>query len=819
VWAAAGLASAPLGAAGPDDPAAGIRQELERFQNLGSVLYVAAHPDDENTQLITYLARGRNYRTAYLSLTRGDGGQNVLGPEFGDLLGVVRTQELLAARRVDGGRQFFSRARDFGYSKDYRQTLTKWDRGQVLADIVRVIREFRPDVVVTRFSPDPGPTHGHHTASAALALEAFGLAGDPKALPGQLAGLEPWAPRRILWNGYFPGRTDVPAGTLRLQIDGTDPTTGASFAALAARSRSMHRTQGFANFSVASAGSGPHVESFRLLAGEPAKGDLMDGVDTSWGRIAGGGAIGAEARAIEDGLAGRGPAGSVPALLALRARLAAVPDGMLVLEKRAELDRILADCLGLGVTTRSAQEEIVPGETVTLVHSVRVASAVPVRWVSVRYPSMGRDLVVGVDLAGGNSSRSASRELPRSALLSQPYWLKGEETAGMFRVDDASMIGRPESPAPIPVDYVFEVGGQELVIRDEALYDPGAGELPHPPFVIPPVSLAFGTGVALLAPGSSREVTVEVTSARPGVSGTLSLDVPAGWRASPAGRNFRIGGSGEKAALSFTLEAPMATGAGAVLARASVGGAVYSSGRRTISYRHIPRQILQSQARLRVASLELSVRGGNVAYLPGAGDDTPESLRAMGCRVTEISGEDLESGRLASFDAVVIGIRAFNTRTDLAARLPALFKYVEDGGTVVDQYNTPGNLQTQELAPYTLKLSRDLPRFRVTDERSAVALLVPESPVFNSPNRIGAADFSGWVQERGLDFASEWDAAHFTPLLSCSDPGEPPLEGGLLVARHGRGYFVYTGLSFFRQLPAGVPGAYRLFANLISLGK
>jgi LmbE family N-acetylglucosaminyl deacetylase len=823
--ACAGLAGEARADPAPAQSPADIAQDLRAFREFGSVLYVAAHPDDENTQLIAYLARGRAYRTAYLSLTRGDGGQNVLGPEFGDLLGVIRTQELLAARRVDGGRQYFSRARDFGYSKDFQQTLTKWDRQEVLSDIVRVIRTFRPDVVITRFPTEPIGTHGHHTASAVLALEAFKLSGDPKAFPEQLGALSPWQPRRILWNGWGPGRpgsAEAMPGMIHLSIDGTDEATGRSFAELAARSRSMHRTQGFANFSVATWGSGPRTESFKVLAGEPAQNDIMEGVDTTWGRVEGGAEIGALADGIIARFDPKDPPASVPALLDLKGRLAKLSGDPVIGEKRRQLDRILQACLGLSVVTTVSQREIVPGEPVTLTTTAKDAQGSAVRWESVRYAGLGREVKTGEDLGVGVSAVSVTnRTLPKDAPLSEPYWLREDGTPGMFRVDDPSLIGLPESPPPIPVESTFSVGGQTLVVSGEASFvasDPVKGEVRLRPDVIPPVSVSFGSAVQLFAPGSERSIAVDIVSARPDAAGVLRLEAPAGWRVVPDGQDFHLRAVGARARLTFSVAAPAAPQSATITARADIGRSHYGNERISITYPHIPPQLLQPPARLRAVSLDLGIRGRAVGYLPGAGDSTAASLEQMGYVVTPLAGADLTADKLKGLDAVVIGVRAFGTRTDLVPQLPALFAYVDAGGTVVEQYNTPSSPQAQ-LAPYELKLSRDLPHFRVTDENSAVTLLVPDHPVFVSPNRIGPADFSGWVQERGLDFASEWDAGHFTALIACSDAGEAPLKGGLLVARYGRGYFVYTGLSFFRQLPAGVPGAYRLFANLVSLGK
>ena len=794
-----------------------ILQQMRSFRQMGSVLYVAAHPDDENTLLIAYLARGRDYRTAYLSVTRGDGGQNVLGPEFGEKLGVARTQELLAARRLDGGRQFFTRAIDFGFSKNSRETLSIWDRQEVVSDIVRVIRSFRPDVVITRFSPRSGGTHGHHTASAVLALEAYKLAGDPNAFPEQLGGLTPWQPKRILCNGRGGGG-NLASDEVRMEIDGNDPVSGVSFEELAGRSRAMHQTQGFGGFG-RRGGGGPRSEAFQLLAGDPATNGIMDGINTTWGRVPGGADIGTLADALIAQFDPQAPAASVPALLTLRSRLAALPaKDPVVLEKRTQLDAILQACLGLEVSTVVPQAEVVPGETLKMRHTAVVRSTVPVLWQGMRYPSIQREHKTAIALRANESSAEDSAEtLPADTPLTQPYWLREEGTPGMFRVDDASLIGRPENPPAFPVEQVFEVGGQTLIIADEPVQlaaNPGGKESRRQLDVIPPVSLGVGFGVALFSPATSHPVEVEVTAYRPELLGVLSLESPAGWKVAPAKQSFRLAAIGDHALVKFTVTAPAQSATAKIIARAEIGGARYSNERVEIRYRHIPPQLLQPLAAIKAVSLELAIRGHNVAYLPGAGDSVEDGLRQMGYAVTTLADADLTPERLHDFDAVVIGVRAFNVRANLASHLAGLFAYVEAGGTIVAQYNRPENSRALKLAPYDLRLSSA----RVTDENAPVTLLAPEHPVLNSPNKITAADFAGWVQERGIYFPSQWDP-HFIPILACSDPGEAPLKGGLLVAPYGRGYFVYTGLVFFRQLPAGVPGAYRLFANLVSLGK
>jgi LmbE family N-acetylglucosaminyl deacetylase len=782
---------------------------------MGSVLYIAAHPDDENTKLIAYFARGRSYRTGYLSLTRGDGGQDLLGPELGEELGVIRTQELLAARRIDGGRQFFSRARDFGFSKDYADTLKKWDRQQVLSDMVRVIREFRPDILVTRFSPVPGGTHGHHTASTVLALEAFRLAGDPKAFPEQLETLKPWQPKRILWNNGF-GPSSLGANVTRVRLDdgGYNPLLGESFGEIAAESRSMHKSQGMG--ALGTRGSSP--ESFQLLDGEPPTADIMDGVDTTWNRVPGGAEIGPLTDAIVAHFKPEDPSASVPALLDLRTRLAALASDPLVPEKQRQLDHILQACLGLYVETTVPQAEAVPGEAMTLRHTALVRANFPVRWVAVRYPTGGGAGGPAIDLAPDKvASRTAAPVLPAATPPSEPYWLREEGTAGMFRVDDPDLIGRPESPPVFPVEQVFEVGGQTLVVADEpvqVVVDPLRGEIRRKLEAVPPITLGFVDALELFAPGSTHTTTVEVVAARPVAGGSLRLEAPAGWTCSPAAQPFAFAHPGEKARLTFTLTAPAEPATAYFGAAADIGGRTYRTGRKDIRYDHIPAQLLQPLARLKAVSLDLTVRSHRIGYLAGAGDEVAESIARMGCAVTQLSGADLTPERLRDFDAIVIGVRAFNTRNDLVPRMPALFAYVEGGGNVIELYNRPNGLQSVPLAPFPLRLSE----LRVTDENAAMTLLAPDHPALTGPNRIGPADFADWVQERGSYFPSQWDP-RFTPIVACHDAGEAPLEGGLLVAHDGRGYFVYTGLSWFRQLPAGVPGAYRLFANLLSLGK
>ncbi len=804
-----------------------ILKDLREFREMGRVLHIAAHPDDENTQQITYFSLGRHYQTAYLSITRGDGGQNEIGPEFNAELGLARTQELLEARRIDGGHQFFTRALDFGYSKSHAETLRMWNHHEILGDVVRVIRRFRPDVITTVFSPVPGTTHGHHTASAILAVEAFKLAGDPQAYPEHFAdGLTPWRPTRIFTGAGRGGGTPDPArGLLRIELGGNDEVTGESFTAIASRSRARHITQfGFPTGTGGGRWSGGNPAAMLQFAdGEPATNDVMDGIDTTWARIPGGAAIGRAAGDIIAAFNPQNPAASIPALLSLRTRLAALPADPIVEEKQAQLDRILQACLGLTAMTTVANAEAVPGESLQLQHSVQLRTTTPVRWLSIRYPLADHTTPVTTDL---NSRQPVNRGdrvvLPAGTPVSQPYWLREATLPGRFQVAETRLIGLPENPPAFPVEFHFEVGGQTFVVSTEpvqVLTRPDRPDKFRRLDVVAPVKLHFSSPVRVFTPRASGPVVVELEANRAGSTGTLHLDLPAGWTATPASQPFQLAALGERARFTFTVTAPAQIASFDLGAHVEISGQTFNTTRAVIDYDHLPYQLLQPPALTRAVSVDLATRGRAIGYLPGAGDSVATCIEQMGYTVTTLHGADLTPGKLAAFDAVVIGVRAFNERRDLAAHLPGLLAWVEAGGTVIAQYNRPNGLATPQLGPYQLSIAGSAPALRVTDENSPVSFLQPDHPALTTPNRIGPADFEGWVQERGAYYPSSWDHDRYTPLLAMNDPGEAPLTSSVLVAAHGQGHYVYTGLAFFRQLPAGVPGAYRLFANLVSLGK
>jgi LmbE family N-acetylglucosaminyl deacetylase len=799
-----------------------ILHQLECFRQMGSVLYVAAHPDDENTELLAYLARGRKYRTAYLSLTRGDGGQNVLGADLGEKLGLARTQELLAARQLDGAHQYFSRAIDFGFSKNYQETLNVWNKAEVLSDVVRVIRQFRPDVVITRFSPTPGGTHGHHTTATILAQEAFKLAGDPIAFREQK--LDPWQPKRIFWNVSIWQKDKIAnAEILKIDSGGKDFVTDETFHAIASASRAMHKTQGFDTFKLPGGNGEQRTEQFQLLAGSPATKDIMDGVITDWSRVPGGAEID---RAVADIIARfdvMKPAKSVPGLLDLRKKLEALKDkDSVVKEKQEQLDLILQECLGLKTETTVLNADVVPGEPMKLHSSALISGDSPnaVRWVSVRYPLLKKDVKRDVELRLHEaSSFDATETMPEHAPLTQPYWLRKEGTPGMFHVDDPDLIGTAENSPSFPIENVFEIDGQKLVVRDEPVQvstDSAGNQIRRRLDVIPPVSLRFFSEVAIMTPGSARSVEVEVKAARADSKGTLHLEAPSEWKVEPKQQSFDLASAGQISQFTFKLTAPKKSSTAKVTAIADINGLHYRNQRIEINYPHLPRQVLQPPAVVRAVSLDLATRGHTVGYLPGAGDSLVDNLQQMGYAVKVLDDATLASSskELEGLDAVILGVRAFNVRANIDKAMPALLSYVENGGTMIVQYNRPDKLKSEKIAPYDLKISPE----RVTNEKAAITFLQPSSPLLNEPNKLTSADFDNWVQERGLYFPNSWDR-HFLPILACNDNGEPPAEGSLLVAQYGKGYYIYTGLSFFRQLPAGVPGAYRLFANMVSIGK
>ena len=805
----------------PDFPrpmnAAEIQLALQKLNVLGRVLYIAAHPDDENTNLIALWANGSLYQTAYLSVTRGDGGQNLIGPELGERLGVIRTQELLAARRTDHGQQFFTRAVDFGFSKSAAETLRIWDRDKILSDIVWTIRRWKPDVIVTRFSPDDDKTHGHHTASAILAREAFQAAGDPKRFPEQLAFVEVWKPTRIVWNTspfFFQNRNIPfdPAGLTTLEAGGFSPLLGKAFTEIAAASLSMHKSQGVGS----PPRRGARNEYFKLLEGTPMTSSLFDGIDTTWARVPKSEAIAEKVKQLLATFVPADPAASVPKLLELRKSVSTLEKKDWVIAKTGEIDTLIAACLALNIESSTTSAVVSAQQTLPIKLEAINRSNFPVQLLEASTPVTGQNLRLDTPLPQDQFvAKDLTPMLRKEVTYTQPYWLRKPAAPGTFTVDDQKLIGLAENPLAFPVEVLLRVGDQELRYLVDTKYrtvDPIVGEVRQNLVIAPPVFANLQNSVFVFADEKPKAVQVRATASTGAVRGDLRLEAPNGWRIDPASVPVELKAADAESFATFTIHPPPNQGEGTLRAIVKVDGQDYSFARERISYQHIGVHILMPAAEAKIVRADIKKKGELIGYIPGAGDDIPQSLQQIGYNVKILDGSEITAENLKRFDAVVLGIRAYNTQERITAWQPELLAYVKAGGVVVAQYNTTADLKTKEIGPFPFEISRD----RVTDETAEVRVLAPDHPLLNTPNKITADDFKGWVQERGLYFPNKWDA-NWTALLSCNDPGEKPLDGGLLVAKSGQGYFIYTGYAFFRQLPAGVPGAYRLFANMVSL--
>jgi LmbE family N-acetylglucosaminyl deacetylase len=799
----------------PRQDGAQLLNQLRRVSVLGTVLYVAAHPDDENTKLLASFANEAKFRTAYLSFTRGEGGQNLIGSELGPLLGVIRTQELLAARRLDGAEQYFTRARDFGYSKSVTETLQIWDHDRVLADAVWLIRTLRPDLIVTRFSPEPTGTHGHHTASARLALEAFKAAADPSFHPEQLqGGVTPWQAKRLFWNAWSPDpKVKLPEGMLQWDSSQFSPLLGLSYGELAAESRSQHKSQGF--------GAAPvhdgSMENFSLLAGEPATRTIFDGLDTSWKRVPGAEKFSAALGKATAEFKVDAPASSVPALLVALQELRALPENPWKAQKEAELVEVITQCAGLFVEAASASPSVVPGGKLALKLMVLNRSNAALQLSDVKV--LGAT-APGAALEKGKAFKAElSVDVPKTLEATTPFFLEQAPTKGSWTIDARHPVNAPELVSPFLVEYAFSAGATRFTVRRPAYFkwtDPTVGERYRPIEVLPAVVVAPSADLLGFTDLNAKPLEVTVTANAEAQQGEVTLSLPAGWTSTPASAPFTLEKAGQQAKVLFQVKPPKAKDAATSLTVvAKVGDVTFSRSLNRVEYPHIPIQTVLFPAQVKLMRVDLKRgRTNRIGYVAGAGDDVPAALTQVGYDVTMLSDESLRVEPLARFDALVFGIRAFNVNAKLPSVMPRVLDYVKAGGTVVVQYNTKNWLSSvpAQLGPFPFELSQD----RVTDEDATVTVELPHA-VLRTPNAIDAPDFQGWVQERGLYFANTWDARYETP-ISMRDPDEKPTKGSLLVAKHGKGRYVYTGLSFFRQLPAGVPGAYRLFANLLDHG-
>jgi LmbE family N-acetylglucosaminyl deacetylase len=782
--------------------AAEIKQGLEALNVSGSVLYIAAHPDDENTRLLAYLAKEKKVRTGYLSLTRGDGGQNLIGNEQAELLGLIRTQELLAARRTDGAEQFFTRANDFGFSKNSDESFKIWGKDKILADVVWVIRKFQPDVIITRFPEDARAGHGHHAGSAILAHEAFAAAADPKRFPEQLAFVKPWQAKRIVWNTFnFGGNNTTSDDQLKIDVGTYNALLGKSYGEIAAESRSNHRSQGFG--SGRQRGSG--LEFFTPVAGEEAKKDVFEGVDFSLDRIPGSGAIRQLLTEINKEYDASDPSKSIAKLLKLKSLVKDKPF------KQTQLNDLILACAGIWLESAAGTSAYAVGEDVNVrVQGIsRVKADFPLA-ISVTEANTGAAFELKPNQFVSQDKKLSSA----NAKITQPYWLEKEHGIGSYVVDSLSKIGLAENPIGLGAIFKVKIGDQLIEKRLPVVYkytDQVRGEIYQPLVIAPPVTATILDKSFIFNGNEPKQISLMLRSFKDNATGVVQPKVPAGWKVAPEKIDFTLGRKGEEQGVTFVVTPAGTTADGVFGVSVVVEGKTYQQGLHIIDYEHIPVQTLFPLAQAKVSRVDLKFAGKRIGYIAGAGDLVAESLKQVGYDVVSLSPAQVISGDLAGFDALVTGVRLYNVSEQLRSMQPKLMKYVENGGTLLVQYNVNSPLRIENLGPYPFGLTRD----RVTEEDAKVTFLTPEHPVLNYPNKITDKDFEGWVQERGLYFVSNADPK-YTPVLSMNDQGEPARDGSLIVADYGKGRYVYTGISFFRQLPAGVPGAYRLFVNLLS---
>jgi LmbE family N-acetylglucosaminyl deacetylase len=795
-----------------------IKLKLKKLNFLGSVLYVAAHPDDENTRIITAMANDRLAASAYLSMTRGDGGQNLIGPELRDELGLIRTQELLAARRIDGGEQFFTRANDFGFSKSADETFRIWGKDSILHDVVKVFRSYQPDVVITRFPPDERAGHGHHTGSAMLTLEAFDVAVQPDRYPEQVKEFGTWQPKRIYtntgrwWNQSINENTP---GVLVIDVGTYSTLLGESMSEIAAVSRSQHKSQGFGSRGT----RGRQLEYLEYQKGERAQKDVFEGVNTRWTRLKGGEKIEPLVTKVIQQFDEENPSAIVPQLFELRRSIQSLEKSVWRMRKLAEVEELIQDCLGLYLDVSADQYWVAPGEDVQINVEMVNRAGQDVVIESMSVPAVGFDSTLATPLKLETPILFKTRkQIDTKMHYSDPYWLSQEHGIGMFEVRDKALIGKGQNDPAAEAIFIVRSGKETLEVRRALHYrwtDPVKGELTRPFEIVPPLFLNLDNDVVIFKDAQPKAMTVRLkSSSRRPINGTLKIDLPQGWRCEPQSIDFSLNKTGEELAKTFQVYPSASEMTVEARAIATVNGKDFDQSVNVISYDHIPAQTLLPKADVKLVRVQLNESSGTVVYLKGAGDEVPVALRTMGYDVLELKNEEVTADNLKKAEAVVLGIRALNTNERIKFMMPVLLEYVQNGGTLVFQYNTNFDLGADQYSPYPLKISRD----RVTDELAEVRFLKPDHRVLNYPNKITADDFKGWVQERGLYFPDKWDEK-YEAILSMNDPGEPAREGSLLIARYGSGHYVYTGLSFFRELPEGVAGAYKLFSNIISLGK
>lgn len=792
-----------------------IKLGLMKLNVLGTVLYVGAHPDDENTAVISYLAKGELLRTAYLSVTRGDGGQNLIGPEQSEQLGVIRTQELLEARKIDGGKQFFTRALDFGYSKSPAETFKIWNKNTILSDVVWIVRKFKPDVIIARFPETGEGGHGHHTASAILASEAFDLANDPSAFPEQLKYVTIWQPKRIFWNAWVKTLENKKINTAELptiNVGEYNPLLGKSYTEISALSRSMHKSQGFG----ASATRNNLLNHFVLLKGDSVKKDLFEGIDFTWNRVEGGEEIQKLIDKTISEFDDENPSASISDLAAIYSKIKNLEDEYWKEVKLAEVKELIRSCAGIWIEGIGTDEYAALGDQIKVQTSIVNRSSENFILKSISVNNETKKIENGSLKNGEMFTSDFVIHIPDDSKISNPYWLINEHSTGSFAVDDQTMIGLPESTAPFNCNFTVEIYGEEIefsVPLYKRITDPVDGELYSQVKIAPPAVINIEKELYFFNGTSSKEIKVTVQSLKDNLSGKVFFNINNGWKIEPAAIDFYDMNKNQKKDFFIKITPNQSAFQSEITAKVSIEGREYTKQIIRKQYKHIMPQTIFQDSKALLQSYDLTkTKLKKIGYISGSGDLIPNFLSDLGFDVVIFDDKQFNQNQLNQYDAIITGIRAYNTRDELAAFQKELFKYVENGGTLISQYNTTAQLI---LSPgiFPLKISHD----RVTDENSAVKIINKDHKIFNYPYKIREDDFKGWIQERGLYFPAEWDKKYET-LLSMNDDGENEKLSSILYAKYGKGTFVYTGLSFFREIPAGVEGAIKLFINILHAG-
>jgi LmbE family N-acetylglucosaminyl deacetylase len=792
-------------------PASEIYVDLQKIHSLKRVLYIAAHPDDENTRALAWFSLGENAETAYLSLTRGSGGQNLIGNELSESLGVLRTQELLSARSFDGAKQFFTRAVDFGYSKSAKESLSMWGKDEVLSDVVLVIRQFRPDVIITRFPPDKRGGHGHHTASALLAIEAFEMAADPSYLPQQVAMFGTWKTTSIYWNTSYwwnkeiadsaKGNTDF----LIKDIGGYNPNLGMSYNEIGTLARSEHKCQGFG----AVVERGSRIEYFKHLKGEKLKESFFENNDLSWIQL-----IDAEFEEDFNDLLKNfnfiDVEKNIPALLSIQKRLKAAPSTQLIQEKLSYINQVIIDCAGLYLEVIGEDYAFLSEEEIKLTVNALNRSKVEIMLSAIQINgNEGVELNKNCPL---NEKISEDLNIHPKVELSGPYWLQNEFT-NLYEANNEGNLGKAVAKPTLMATILLEIEGvqiQTTIPVEHKWRLPSYGEKRRDLVSVPSFTASFDEKITITKEGEEKVIRMKLHSFKNELKDEIKLVAPQGWVVKPDNIELNMVKKHDEQWLEFNLIPTKNSINGPLVLFNKAGENIYSY--KEIAYNHIPTQILMNKTKLQCIKLEAQIKPGKIAYINGVQDAVPAAISQLGFDVKQYEVAELATLDLSQFQSIVLGIRIYNVHSELINYHEKLYKYVENGGNLVMQYNTASrSIRDTEFGPVPFKLSRN----RVTEEDAEVSFLLPEHPIMNTPNKITKDDFNGWVQERGLYFAGEW-SKEYAPLFSWHDLDDDAQKGALIVAKHGKGQFVYTGISFFRELPNGVSGAYRLFANILS---